>query len=242
MQHETNIIFDQSFNEAQLKRHAASFSSDIIVRNTSDIILEEINLLKEVHKRSFAKVGAINFFPSAPIAHEEFDCAHKYDLIISNLVLHHENDLIKTLKSYKQSLNENGVLLATMFGGSTLKELRRILEKTELELKGGVSPRVIPMIDVKDAGRLMQMAKFSQVVATIDEIVVMYKNFRDMINHPRKIGQSNCMHLRNKLYLGKNFLKAAGTHAQVYFGEEDFSSSFDIISLTGANTSPLFSS
>ncbi|MDF3048160.1 MAG: S-adenosyl-L-methionine-dependent methyltransferase [Candidatus Midichloriaceae bacterium] len=235
MQHETNIIFDKSFNETQLKRHAKNFSSDIIFRTTSDIILEEINLLKEVHKRDFPKIGAINFFPSMKMACEEFNPGHKYDLVISNLILHHENDLLKKLILYKQSLNENGVLLATLFGGGTLKQLRRILEKTELELKGGVSPRVIPMIDVKDAGRLMQMAKFSQVVATVDELATIYKNFQDMVNHPRKIGQSNCMHLRNKLYLGKNFLNVAEKHAKEYFSDEKFTNSFDVVSLTGFN-------
>lgn len=221
MRHGVNIIFDRDFHLAQVKRHSRNFSSDIIMRNVADIIQDQIQLLKETHKINFDKVIELN------AAHECLD--GKYDLIILNLSLHHENDIVGALARYKEHLVDGGVLIATLFGGGTLKELRRVLEQAELELKGGVSPRVIPMIDIKDAGRLMQLAKFSQVIALSEILEVEYKSFKDQLNHPRKLGQSNCLSVRDKRYVGKNFFNVA----EQKVAANSFTNTFEIISLTG---------
>lgn len=221
MQHNEKPIFDRDFHLAQLKRHNKNFSSDIIMLSVADIIRDQIQLLKETHKINLRRVLELNA-ASEPLE-------GKYDLIILNLSLHHENEIVPKLAYYKEHLKDGGVLIATLFGGGTLQELRRLLEQTELELKGGVSPRVIPMIDVKDAGRLMQLAGFSQVIALSEVLEVEYKSFKDQLNHPRKLGQSNCLVARNKKYVGRDFFNLAAQKA----GSQGFVNTFEIISLTG---------
>jgi hypothetical protein len=237
MQHNPNLIFDHKFHLKQVNRHSKDFSSDILVRSISDRICEQIDLLQESYNLSFDKILAINFYPNKPLTAQSCLLGEtikgEYNLIIANLNLHHENDIIGILKLYKTHLIDGGVLLATLFGGSTLIELRQILEQTELELAGGVSPRVIPMIDVKDAGQLMQLAGFKQVVANSESIKVGYKDFLSQLNHPRKMGQSNCLLARNKKYVGKKFFKLAEQKSLKYFGPNSYTSTFDIISLTG---------
>ena len=46
---------------------------------------------------------------------------------------------------------EGGLLLGIFLGGQTLNELRDSIASAEIELTGGISPRVLPMIDIRDS-------------------------------------------------------------------------------------------
>ncbi len=221
MQHKVNIIFDDDFHLAQVKRYSKDFSSDIIMKAISNIVNDQIQLISETYNLKFKDILRLDIIKES--------LSKKYDLIIINLSLHHENDVVGKLAYYKEHLNDGGVLIATLFGGCTLKELRGVLEQTELELKGGVSPRVIPMIDVKDAGRLMQLANFAQMTALSEVIEVEYKNFKDQLNHIKKLAQSNCLTSRNKKYVGKKFFELAAQKGL----SKRFVNTFEILSLTG---------
>ena len=59
----------------------------------------------------------------------------------------------------------DGLLLAAFFGGQTLSELRAAIGQSEIETRGGISPRVSPMIDIRDAGTLLQRSGFALPVA-----------------------------------------------------------------------------
>ena len=97
-----------------------------------------------------------------------------FDLVISNLALHWVNDLPGALIQLRRALRPDGLLVAAMFGGETLTELRQALLQAELTEEGGASPRVSPHADVRDAGALLQRAGFALPVvdrATIANIV-----------------------------------------------------------------------
>src|SRR5690606_20806309 len=76
-------------------------------------------------------------------------CEKSFDLIVSNCNLHFLNDLPGFLLQIRKLLKEKGFFIATFFGGETLKNLREVFYQSELECYGGVSPRIIPFIDVK---------------------------------------------------------------------------------------------
>ena len=84
-----------------------------------------------------------------------------FDLVISLLNLHWVNDLPGALLQVRQALKPDGLFLAAMFGGETLKELRRAIADAEIENEGGLSPRISPFADVRDAGNLLQRAGFT---------------------------------------------------------------------------------
>jgi SAM-dependent methyltransferase len=75
------------------------------------------------------------------------------DLVISLLSLHETNDVPGALIQMKRALKPDGLMLAMMPGGETLKELRLALTQAETEIYGGASPRVLPFADVRAAGR-----------------------------------------------------------------------------------------
>src|SRR5438874_455011 len=90
------------------------------------------------------------------------------DLVVSALALQFVNDLPGVLAQIRRALKPDGLLLAAMLGGDTLNELRQCFAAAEAELEGGVSPRVAPFADLRDAGHLLQRAGLALPVTDVD--------------------------------------------------------------------------
>src|SRR5689334_20274318 len=91
-------------------------------------------------------------------ADEHLDVADRegFELATSVLRLHAVNDLPGVLVQVRRALKPDGLFMAALFGGETLAELRQSLAAAEIEVTGGVSPRVAPVADVRDLGGLLQ--------------------------------------------------------------------------------------
>src|SRR3546814_18004406 len=76
------------------------------------------------------------------------------DLVVSSLGLHWVNDLPGTLLQIREALRPDGLFLAAILGGDTLFKLRQALFQAEMETAGGVSPRISPMAELRDAAGL----------------------------------------------------------------------------------------
>lgn len=103
------------------------------------------------------------------------------DLVVSSLSLHWVNDLPKAFRMILNSLKEDGVLLAAVFGGDTLYELRSSLQLAELERRGGLSPHISPFTEVRDIGSLLTSAGFTMLTIDTDEIVVKYPSIFELM-------------------------------------------------------------
>ena len=88
--------------------------------------------------------------------------------------LHWVNDLPGTLIQIGRILKPDGLFLAAMLGGATLWQLRQALAAAEREVEGGLSPRVSPFADLRDAAGLLQRAGFALPVADDETIEVEY--------------------------------------------------------------------
>lgn len=130
---------------------------------------------------------------------------NQFDLIISILNLHSINDLPGYLIQLRNTLKPNGVLMASMFGEINLPELSRTLIKTELECLGGLSPRTLPMVELKQMGMLLQRAGFNTPVIDKDHIEVHYSHPLELLQDLRNMGETNIMLNRSKKYTGKEF-------------------------------------
>ncbi|CAK7327852.1 unnamed protein product [Dovyalis caffra] len=67
------------------------------------------------------------------------------DLVISCLGLHWTNDLPGAMIQCKLALKPDGLFLAAILGGETLKELRIACTVAQMEREGGISPRISPL-------------------------------------------------------------------------------------------------
>ncbi|HXQ53822.1 MAG TPA: methyltransferase domain-containing protein [Stellaceae bacterium] len=157
-----------------------------------------------------------------------------FDLVISNLALHWTNDLPGALVQLRSCLKPDGLLLATMWGGETLGELRRALIEAELEEEGGASPRVSPFADIADLGGLLQRAGFALPVVDGDRIEVTYPDAFALMRDLRAMGESNAVIERRKCFTRRTTLVRAAARYAALFGDGDgrIPASFQLITLT----------
>ena len=158
-----------------------------------------------------------------------------FDVILSNLSLHWTNDLPGALAQLNRALKPDGLFLATLFGGDTLWELRDSLLRAETEVDGGVSPRVSPFVDVRDAGDLLNRARFTLSVADVDSVTVNYPDIFRLMTDLRGMGETNATQARRRTFTGRAVLLRAGSLYQELYGDQDgrLPATFQIITLTG---------
>ncbi|KAJ9541160.1 hypothetical protein OSB04_027666 [Centaurea solstitialis] len=98
------------------------------------------------------------------------------DLVVSCLGLHWTNDLPGAMIQSRLALKPDGLFLAAIFGGETLKELRIACTIAHMEREGGVSPRISPLAQVRDAGNLLTRAGFTLPGVDVDEYQFLKKD------------------------------------------------------------------
>jgi NADH dehydrogenase [ubiquinone] 1 alpha subcomplex assembly factor 5 len=157
-----------------------------------------------------------------------------FDLVLSNLDLHWTNDLPGALLQLREVLRPDGLLLASLFGGETLRELRRALMEAELEEEGGASPRVAPFADLRDLGQLLQRAGFALPVVDSDSIEVTYADALALMRDLRAMGESNAVAERRRGFTRRATLFRAVARYRELFGRSDgrVPAHFEIVTLT----------
>lgn len=157
-----------------------------------------------------------------------------FDLILSNLSLHWVNDLPGALIQIRRALKPDGLFLAAMLGGETLKELRQSMMEAEAAVEGGASPRISPMADVRDMGDLLQRAGFALPVADFDLIEVSYSDPLRLMADLRGMGEGNAVRERRKGFTRRTTLMAAAQRYRERFAAPDgrVPATFQVIFLT----------
>lgn len=157
------------------------------------------------------------------------------DLAVSALSLHLVDDLPGALVQLRRALKPDGLLLAALLGGETLKELREAWLVAEDEVTGGVSPRVAPFADVRDLGALLQRAGFALPVADSDTVCVTYRTPLDLMHELKAFGGSNMLTARRRVPVTRGLmLRAAEVYAERFATADGrIPATFEIITLTG---------
>jgi len=143
------------------------------------------------------------------------------DLVVSCLGLHWVNDLPGTLLQVREALKPDGLLLVAMLGGDTLFELRQALFQAETEATGGVSPRVSPMVDLRDAAGLLQRAGFALPVADLDTITVSYGDAFALMRDLRGMGQTNAVRARHRAPMRRETMLHAAALLSERFADDE---------------------
>lgn len=158
-----------------------------------------------------------------------------HDLVIHAMSLHWANDPVGQLIQCRRALCDDGLLLAVFPGGQTLHELRATLAEAETRTRGGLSPRVLPMADLRDYGALLQRANFALPVADSFEIKAEYDDFRSLHRDLRDMGETNTLHTRARRFSPRAMFEQAETlHRDTYPGQtKALCVTFELITLTG---------
>jgi len=122
-----------------------------------------------------------------------------------------------------------------IFPVTKTNQLRESLLAAESELYGGVSPRVAPFVDVRDAGGLLQRAGFALPVADADAVTVRYDSLFHLMRDLRAMGATNALTARTRRPVSRRFfLRAAEIYAD-RFSDADgrIRATFDFTWLSG---------
>ena len=157
------------------------------------------------------------------------------DLIVSVLSLQWANDLPGALAQIRRALKPDGLFLAALLGGDTLRELRGAFAQAESEVTGGSSPRVAPFADIRAVGALLQRAGFALPVVDSDRHTVRYDSALALMADLRAMGATNALVERDRRPLRRAVLfRAAEVYAE-RFADADgkVRATFDVIWLSG---------
>ena len=173
----------------------------------------------------------------AVVADEEFlpFAPNSFDLVVSAMDLHWVNDLPGTLVQIARILRPDGLLLGAMLGGATLWQLRQALTAAESEVEGGLSPRVSPFADLRDAAGLLQRAGFALPVADSETIEVEYDNALALMRDLGAMGESNLVVERRRgLARRATLLRAAEIYGERFaLPSGRVAASFEVLFLHG---------
>jgi SAM-dependent methyltransferase len=158
-----------------------------------------------------------------------------HDLVIHALCLHWANDPVGQLVQCRHALRADGLFIGLMFGGQTLHELRSALAAAEADVTGGLSPRVLPMGEIRDLGGLLQRAGFALPVADSFTRRVIYRDAWHLMRDLRGMGEGNALAARLRHPTRPAVLsRASAIYHDTYGGPDGrIPATFDFICLTG---------
>ncbi|MDT8857646.1 methyltransferase domain-containing protein [Paracoccaceae bacterium Fryx2] len=225
-------------NRARALRDPALFLHDEVAAEMQERLIE-VN-------RTFTAPAVVTAFPQIWAAlwpqarivadDEVLDLAPgAHDLVIDALTLHWANDPVGQLVQCRRALAPDGLFLGAAFGGQTLHELRTSLAAAEVAVTGGLSPRVLPMGEIRDLGGLLQRAGFALPVADSLTRQVSYRDAAHLMADLRAMGEANALAARPRHPTRRSILTETARRYADLHGTPDgrIPATFEIIFLTG---------
>lgn len=254
----TPVVFDRSLVRRRLERALrAGYADFLLARAVEDLgerlatVLRPFPLALDIGTPTAAAAQALRRSgragtvmrlspvpePGSVLGDEERlpFAGERFDLAVSLLSLQSVNDLPGALVQIRRALKPDGLFMGAMLGGATLAELRQAFTRAEVELEGGVSPRVAPFADVRDLGGLLQRAGFSLPVTDSEVIRVRYGDPFALMRDLRLMGLSNALNDRRKAPLRRaTLLRAAEIYVEEFADPDGrLPATFEIVWLSG---------
>ncbi|KAL2175288.1 S-adenosyl-L-methionine-dependent methyltransferase [Thermothelomyces heterothallicus CBS 202.75] len=198
---------------------AAESSPSLLYRDAELPFNEELRLTRRV----LPDDESLPFEPSS------------FDMVLSSLSLHWINDLPGVLAQINNVLKPDCPFIGAMLGGDTLFELRTSLQLAEQERRGGISPHVSPLADVRDVGGLLGRAGFQMLTVDVEDIVVDYPDTFALMQDLQAMGEGNVVLGREMGAIGRDVLLANEAIYRALHGNEDGTvpATFRIIHMIG---------
>ena len=205
-------LFDKQSLEKKRARAGKKMSESFLFKEVVSELKERIVDSNRQYHRVAVVTGCTEFWrqhmPEAEVVSDEDILGLKlveYDLVIHTLCLHWANDPIGQLIQCRRALKADGLFLCALLGGRTLNQLKGSLSIAESRVSGGLSNRFSPMLEISEAGHILQRAGFSLPVADNITLNFSYKSIYNLI---RDLGiwvkltvyQSGKKHFRHQSY------------------------------------------
>ncbi|WP_299906136.1 methyltransferase domain-containing protein [uncultured Paracoccus sp.] len=159
------------------------------------------------------------------------------DLVIHAMSLHWADDPVGQIIQCARALRPDGLFIAVCPGNQTLSELRAALAEAEAEVAGGLSPRVLPMGEIREMGALLGRAGLALPVADLLSLPASYRDLVHLAQDLRAMGEGNALAARLRQSTRREVLaRAAAIYAERFPDRDDparIRATFDLVFLTG---------
>jgi len=151
--------------------------------------------------------------------------------------MHWAEDPVGQMVQCRRALAPDGLFIAACLGGQTLHEVRAALAQAEAEVTGGLSPRILPMGEIRDMGALLSRAGLALPVADLVSQRASYRDLIHLAHDLRAMGEGNAMAARlRRPTRATIFARAAAIMAEHHPDRDDpsrIATTFDLVFLTG---------
>lgn len=134
--------------------------------------------------------------------------AAAWDLVLATGTLDTVNDLPGALRSIRQSMRPDALLIGAMSGGETLPQLRAAMRAAD-QVSGEARPHVHPRIEASALAPLLSSAGFAMPVVDVDRVQVSYGSLQRLVGDLRRMGATNVLSARSPSPLSRRALVAA---------------------------------
>ena len=196
--------------------------------------LVQCDLSPRMAERARDSGGALSAYSLAADEEALPFAPQSFDLVVSSLSLHWANDLPGALYQIRNCLKPDGLFLAALLGGGTLREMGRAWMEAELAENGKVAAHAGPFADIRDAGALLQRAGFALPVADSETIVVTYADAFALMDDLRGMGEANAGTLRPRETTRRGALSRMAQNYRELFGDAEgrVPATFQVLTLT----------
>lgn len=156
-----------------------------------------------------------------------------YDLVISFFGLSIAENVPILLRSIYESLKPDRPFLGVFLGGRTLMNFRFALENGELEICGGLSPRIHPMMAANDGFHLLESAGFALPIVDTTQIKAAYPTVSALIQDLRFHGITNSLSDYAPIIPPRRFWDNVGTHYPKNPDHGGIDATYELVFLNG---------
>ncbi|CAN6543007.1 unnamed protein product [Malus baccata var. baccata] len=229
-------VFDRHFRRKQLDRAAWLMrSKDSFVDTVAENLLDRLEDCKKT-------------FPTALCLGGQLEAVRRLlngrGAIEKLIMMSASYDMAKLCRNAERELQTENIETSFMVGDEEFlpvkeRELRIACTVAQMEREGGISPRVSPLAQVRDAGNLLTRAGFTLPGVDVDEFVVRYPSALDLIEHLRAMGETNALLQRNTILKRDTALATAAIYDSMFAAEDGtIPATFQVIYMTGWSDHP----
>lgn len=160
-----------------------------------------------------------------------------HDLVIHAMALHWANDPVGQMIQSVRALRPDGLFISVLPAGRSLHELRDSLTRAEVEVVSGLSPRFLPLGEIRDLGGLLSRAGLALPVADQQVQKVSYRDLFHLAADLRGMGETNALQTRIRHFTQRQIMMRA---AQIYQSDHPdpddparVIATFELVYLTG---------
>lgn len=242
---ERPALTDRSALTRNRARASRSGMADFLHRIAADELQDRLAEVNRTFRAIAVVTGHPSFwkeeFPEALILPDEpvldLPPPGSLDLVIHAMSLHWADDPVGQIIQCARALRPDGLFIAVCPGNQTLSELRAALTAAEAEVAGGLSPRVLPMGEIRDLGALLGRAGLALPVADLLSLPASYRDLMHLGHDLRAMGEGNALAARLRHPSRREVLARAGAIYAERFPDRDdparIRATFDLVFLTG---------